>query len=95
MRERIGCFFIIVSVVVLVIFFASDLAKETSYEFLCLGAVGLVIGIVLAVGGRPPAKPSGRFGTLRKIGEEAKKSRRPKSKTNLPPGSPGSPPGQR
>ena len=86
MTGRIGWFFVIVGSVLLLIFFASDLAKQTSYEFLCLGMLAVVFGISLWSKGRPPAQPSGRFNALRKLNETSKKPKRPKSKTTRPPG---------
>ncbi len=84
MTGRIGWFFFIVGSVLLLIFFASDLAKQTSYQYLCLGMLAVVFGIILWNNGREPAKPSGRFNTLRKMGESSKKPRKPKSKTTPP-----------
>ena len=83
MGRRIGWFFIIVGSVLLLIFFASDLAKETSYEFLCLGMLGVVIGLVMWNKGKPAPQENGRFSAFKKMG--AKTPKRPKSKTTPPP----------
>ncbi len=85
MTARIGWFFVIVGSVLLIIFFASDLAKETKYQYLCLGMVGVVMGLILWNKGRPASPPSGRFSTVRKMRESGKGARRPKTHDNPPP----------
>ena len=85
MSPRIGWFFIIVGSVLLLVFFASDLAKETSYEFLCLGMLAVVFGLILWNKGKPKPQQSGRFSAILKMREASKAPKRPKSKTTPPP----------
>jgi hypothetical protein len=81
MKARIGWFFVIVGGLSLLIFFASDVARETAYPYLCVGMGGVVIGLVLCSSNRSKSQPSGRFNMLRKNRESADK---PKPAGNPP-----------
>ncbi|HEX7432089.1 MAG TPA: hypothetical protein VF326_00405 [Anaerolineaceae bacterium] len=85
MSSRIGWFFIIVGSVLLLIFFASDLAKETSYEFLCLGMLAVVFGLILWNKGKPKPQANSRFNSIRKMRDASKTPKRPNSKNTPPP----------
>ncbi len=71
MSARIGWFFVIVGSLSLLIFFASDVARETAYPYLCVGMGSVVLGLVLWSSNRPKAQPNGRFSMLRKKRESA------------------------
>lgn len=66
--HRIGTFFIVVGVGLIVLFILSDLAKAPSCNFLITGAISLALGIVLWVRdpGESGSKPE-RFRTMKKI----------------------------
>jgi hypothetical protein len=68
MANRIGTFFILLGVGLIVLFVLSDLAKAPSCNFLIVGAISLVLGVVLWM--RDPIKPgppSGRFQGVKKL----------------------------
>jgi hypothetical protein len=70
---RIGRFFALLGVVLLLIFVASDLAGTPRFNIFFWGFTITVIGIVLMRRGRVPSEPSGRFRLLRTLRSGRKK----------------------
>ena len=75
---RVGNFLLVVGVLVIVLFLASDFANQTDFPLFCSGAALVGIGAYLRLRNQQPGedKPSGRFGLLRggkKEGKEEKK----------------------
>jgi len=65
---RIGQFLLFVSLILLIIFFATDQARQPVYSFCCSGALILILAILLIWRGRtPPPETSARFGMLRRL----------------------------
>ena len=85
MSARIGWFFIIVGCVLLIIFFASDMVKETAYQYLCLGMAGVVVGLIMWNRGKPETPHSGRFRSLHRTRGPQNEPKRPRDKENPPP----------
>ncbi len=73
---RIGCFFLLIGIVLLVIFLASDAAHQPAYTYLCFSVVGLLFGFVLWAQGKPPPGASERFRSVRKMRESSKKGKK-------------------
>ena len=67
MSGRIGTFFLFVGLVLLALFFASDLANAPRFNLFFLGLTAVVAGILLRRRGRTPPEPSGRFRLVRGI----------------------------
>lgn len=65
MSYRIGQFLLYVGLIVLIIFFASDYARQPQLGFLCSGVVLLYLAGVLIIRNRKPPEPSQRFRLLR------------------------------
>lgn len=64
--RRLGCFFWLVSAILLLVFLASDSAGKPEYTPLITGMAGILIGWWLWKRGSPPPQPSGRFRILRR-----------------------------
>jgi hypothetical protein len=63
---RIGTFFILVGIGLIILFMASDFANQPDFDYLFLGLIGLGIGYLFRRrAARSPA--SGRFGALRRM----------------------------
>ncbi len=67
MSGRIGTFFFFVGLVLLALFFASDLANDPRFNLFFLGLTAVVIGILLIRRGRKPPEPSSRFRLVRGV----------------------------
>lgn len=65
MSSRIGCFFMFLAVLVLVVFMASDVAGTPNLGYLCGGVALLLIGFAFWKSAYTPPPPSGRFRILR------------------------------
>jgi glycerol uptake facilitator-like aquaporin len=74
---RVGTFFIILGIFSLIFFLASDFAKQPDFVWLFIGMVLVGIGFIFRRHTASPP-PAGRFGTIRKMRENAKKSKEEK-----------------
>jgi hypothetical protein len=86
--SRIGTFFLLIGMSLMVLFVASDIAKTTYFRYFFLGAIALLVGFVFKRMTFIPSKPSNRFEGIRKYQqkrreaakkrEEAKKAKQAK-----------------
>ena len=66
--SRIGTFFILVGIGLMVFFFLSDVARDPTLSYFCWSTVFLTLGFFFqGQFKRPPGPPSGRFGVFGKI----------------------------
>ena len=77
LSARIGTFLILLGIFFFIIFIASDFAEQPDFDWLFLGILFLVIGIVLRRRA-PPPPPSGRFSTLNRMRARARNRRQEK-----------------
>ncbi len=84
---RIGRFFMLLGIVLLAIFFASDLADAPRFNLFFWGLFSLVSGILIQRRGRTPAPPSERFRFIRSLRTRGKEKGDEKQDAgaNLPP----------
>ncbi len=73
LTNRVGCFFLLVGGVLLVLFLASDVAQQQNCTLLAIGVLGVVVGFAMWRRNRPDPTPSGRFGTLSKLRQAGKR----------------------
>lgn len=66
---RIGCFLMLVGVLLVVLFLASDAAKAPEAGLLLVGVLGLGFGVVLWRSGIPKPEQSSRFAIVRRLRE--------------------------
>ena len=72
-RHRIGTFFHLVGLTLMLIFFASILSKGTNMSYLFLSFVAFFIGFILRR--NKPVQDSGRFSYIRKAGQHSHERR--------------------
>lgn len=72
---RIGRYFVLLGAVLLLIFFASDLAKNPHFNLFFWGFIFLVSGILLMRRGRLPPESSNRFRLIRSLRSRGKQRR--------------------
>ena len=80
-KSKIGRFLVFIGLILLVVFFAMDQAKNPSYGYFCIGLVILILGAVLMVRGHQPPAESMRFRTLRRWREQ-QRQRKEEKKNN-------------
>ena len=76
---RIGTFLAILGIFALILFLASDFANNPDFDWLFIGMVLMGLGFILRRRAAPPP-PSGRFGLLRKLRENAKNRKEERAK---------------
>ena len=76
---RIGTFLILLGIFSLIFFLASDFADQPEFDWLFIGMVLMGIGFFFRRRAAPPP-PTGRFGTVRKLREDAKKRKEERAK---------------
>ncbi|GAB4415956.1 MAG: hypothetical protein Kow002_01460 [Anaerolineales bacterium] len=76
---RFGTFLTLLGIFFMIVFVASDAAKQPNFDYLFLGMAGLGFGILLRRRATPPP-PSGRFEWYRKLKEKSKQRKEEKNK---------------
>jgi hypothetical protein len=64
---RIGTFFILVGIGLLILFLLSEAAQQVTLEYFCGSIVLLVLGFIFRGQFKRPPPSSGRFGLLRRL----------------------------
>ena len=64
---RIGTFFLMIGIGLLVFFFLSEVAKQTTFEYFCWGLVLVILGFVFRGQLKKAAPVSGRFSLVKKL----------------------------
>jgi hypothetical protein len=76
---RVGTFLFLLGIFSLIFFIASDFARQPDFDWLFAGMVLLGFGFLLQRRA-PPVAPTGRFGIIRRMREEAKKRKEERAK---------------
>jgi len=76
---RLGTFFILLGIFFIILFVASDAAKQPNFDYLLYGMLGLGFGLVFRRRASPPP-PSGRFAWYKNLREKSKQRRENKGK---------------
>jgi Flp pilus assembly protein TadB len=71
-RPRIGAFFLLVGLVLLILFLGSVVIKDVNVVFLVLSLGTLLLAYVFR---RRTPQDSGRFGTIRRVSEHSRQRR--------------------
>jgi len=64
---RVGVFFVIIGVFLVILFLASDMAKAIDYGYLVGGGLLLLVGAGFIRRSQPPPSPEVRFKTARNV----------------------------
>lgn len=64
---RIGTFFLLVGIGLLVFFVLSEVAQQTTFDYFCWGLILLIIGLVFRGQFKKTVAPSGRFSIVKKL----------------------------
>ena len=73
--SRIGTFFLLLGVLVVILFIASDMGEETYFRYFFIGAVLLVAGLILKRMAAPPPTVSKRFEWIRKSRQKQREAK--------------------
>lgn len=79
-KNKLGRFLFFIGLILLVIFFAVDQAKQPSYGYFCIGLVVLILGGILMLRGQQPPAESMRFRTLRRWREQQRQRKEERKK---------------
>ncbi len=73
---RVGTFFLLVGIGLVVLFIFSETARQTQLSYFCWGTILLIIGFVFRAQYRKSAPPSsGRFSILQKLKPKPKEDK--------------------
>jgi hypothetical protein len=72
--SRIGTFFLLLGIVVVILFIASDIGQETYYSYFFIGVILLAIGIYLKRISAPPAVQGKRFEGIRNLRQKSREA---------------------
>jgi Flp pilus assembly protein TadB len=78
-RPRIGSFFLLVGLVLLILFLGSVMNKDINVVFLGLSIAALLVAYVFR---RRTPQDSGRFGTIRRVSEHGRQRREERQQKN-------------
>jgi hypothetical protein len=71
--HRIGTFFILLGIGLLVFFLLSEAARAVAFEYFCWSVTLLVVGFIFRGQFRRSVTPSGRFSLVKRLMPKAKK----------------------
>jgi hypothetical protein len=71
--HRIGTFFLLVGVGLLIFFMLSEAAQQVAFDYLCWSLVLMILGFIFRGQFKRTVTPSGRFSLVRKLMPKAKK----------------------
>jgi hypothetical protein len=78
--SRIGTFFFLLGVLGIILFVATDIAKQTDFRYFFLAILLLVAGLVFKRSGKIPTPPNNRFEGLRKLRQKSSQSNKKDTK---------------
>lgn len=64
---RIGTFFLLIGIGLLVFFLLSEAAKKVTFDYFCWGLILLILGLIFRGQFKKPVTPSGRFSIVKKL----------------------------
>lgn len=64
---RIGTFFLLIGIMLLVFFVLSEVAQQTTFDYFCWGLILLILGFVFRGQFKKATPASGRFSLVKKL----------------------------
>ena len=77
LTNRIGCFFLLIGALCVVLYLASDVAGDQNCNLLLIGVLGSVLGFAMWRRNRKAPAPSSRFSGVKKLRQKPAKSPAP------------------
>jgi hypothetical protein len=71
--HRIGTFFLLLGIGLLVLFMASEAAKKVAFEYFCWSLILMIFGFLFRGQFKRKVTPSGRFSLVKRLMPKAKK----------------------
>jgi hypothetical protein len=71
--HRIGTFFLLLGIGLLVLFMASEAAKQVAFEYFCWSLILMIFGLIFRGQFKRKVTPSGRFSLVKRLMPKAKK----------------------
>ena len=75
---RIGTFFLLVAIGLLIFFFLSEAAASVNFNYFCWGLILLILSLIFRGRFRRSVSPSGRFSLVQRLMPKSKKSQEKK-----------------
>jgi len=69
---RVGTFFLLVGIGLVVIFILSEAAQKTAFSYFCWGSIFLIVGFMFRAQYKKSVPPSGRFSIFRRLMPKSK-----------------------
>ncbi len=79
-KKILGRFLLLIGLILLVVFFATDQSKNPSYGYFCIGIIATILGLLFVVRGHQPPAESMRFRTLRRWRDQMRQRKEDKKK---------------
>jgi hypothetical protein len=76
--SRVGTFFILVGIGLMVFFLLSDAASDPRLSYFCSGTILLSLGFLFQARYKRPSAPSGRFSVLQRLKPKPKEEKKKK-----------------
>ena len=76
--HRIGTFFFLVGLGLIVFFLLSEAARQVSFDYLCWGMILIITGVIFRGQFKRSVKPSGRFSLVKRLMPKAKQDQEKK-----------------
>lgn len=72
---RVGTFFLLVGIGLVVLFILSDAVRQTAFNYLCVGAILLTVGFLFRAQYKRAMPPSGRFSLVKRFKRKPKEDK--------------------
>jgi predicted membrane channel-forming protein YqfA (hemolysin III family) len=73
--SRIGTFFLLLGLAVVILFIASDIGQQTAFSYFFIGIILFSIGFVFKRMSAPSPKPSNRFEGIRRLQQQRREAK--------------------
>jgi hypothetical protein len=72
---RVGTFFLLVGIGLIILFILSDVVRQTAFNYLCVGAILLTVGFLFRAQYKRAMPSSGRFSLLQRLKRPSKEDK--------------------
>lgn len=75
---RVGTFFLLIGIGLLVFFVLSEVAKKVTFDYFCWGLILLIVGLIFRGQFKRTVTPSGRFSIVKRLMPKSQKDQEKK-----------------